>query len=212
MNDSNPPSPPAEFPRPARNKGKLTGPKPPLRPGHVWSIRAKLQLERRVRDLALFNLAIDSKLRGCDLVALRVDDVAPNGYAVDRATVRQSKTGRPVRFELTEVTRHSLDDYLRATSRGPGQCLFPGRRGPDQHLTTRQYARLVSEWVSGIGLDPLKYATHSMRRTKATLIYRRTGNLRAVQLLLGHTKIESTVRYLGVEVDDALEIAEKTDV
>jgi integrase len=212
MNDSNPQSLPAEPPRPTRNKGKLTGPKPPLRPGHVWSIRAKLQLERRTRNLALFNLAIDSKLRGCDLVALRVDDVAPNGYAADRATVRQSKTGRPVRFELTEVTRHSLDDYLRATGRGPGQCLFPGRRGPDQNLTTRQYARLVSEWVSGIGLDPLKYATHSMRRTKATLIYRRTGNLRAVQLLLGHSKIESTVRYLGVEVDDALEIAEKTDV
>src|SRR5262245_59745425 len=125
---------------------------------------------------------------------------------------RQSKTGRPLRFELTEVTRHSLDEYLRATGRSPGQCLFPGRRGPDQHLTTRQYARLVSEWVSGIGLDPLKYATHSMRRTKATLIHRRTGNLRAVQLLLRHNKIESTVRYLGVEVDDALEIAEKIEV
>jgi|GEM_PF-1468169 len=94
----------------------------------------------------------------------------------------------------------------------PGQWLFPGRRGPDEHLTTRQYARLVGEWVSGIGLDPLKFATHSMRRTKATLIYRRTGNLRAVQLLLGHTKIESTVRYFGVEVDDALEIAEKIDI
>jgi len=198
--------------RPAWNKGKLTGPKPPLRPGHVWSIRAKLQLERRTRDLALFNLAIDSKLRGCDLVALRVDDVAPNGYAIDRASVRQSKTSRPVRFELTEVTRQALDDYLRVSERKPGQCLFLGRRGRDEHLTTRQYARLVSEWISGIGLDPLKYATHSMRRTKATLIYRRTGNLRAVQLLLGHTKIESTVRYLGVEVDDALEIAEKIDV
>jgi integrase len=185
--------------RPASNKAKLTGPKPPLRPGHVWMIRAKLQLERRTRDLALFNLAIDSKLRGCDLVALRVDDVAPNGYAVDRANVRQRKTGRPVRFELTEVTRQALDDYLRVCDRKAGQCLFPGRR-------------LVAEWVSGVGLDPLKYATHSMRRTKATLIYRRTGNLRAVQLLLGHTKIESTVRYLGVEVDDALEIAEKIDV
>jgi integrase len=209
MNDSNPPSSPGEALRPARNKDKLTGPKPPLRPGHVWSIRAKLQLERRTRDLALFNLAIDSKLRGCDLVAPRVDDVAPNGYAVDRATVRQSKTGWPVRFELTDVTRHSLDDYLRAA--GPANACSPAA-GPDAHLTTRQYARLVSEWVSGIGLDPLKYATHSMRRTKATLIYRRTGNLRAVQLLLGHSKIESTVRYLAVEVDDALEIAEKTDV
>jgi integrase len=178
----------------------------------VWAIRAKLQLEKRTRDLALFNLAIDSKLRGCDLVALRVDDVAPHGYAIDRANVRQRKTGRPVRFELTEQTRQAVDDYLRDSSRKADQCLFPGRRGPDEHLTTRQYARLVSEWVRGIGLDPLKFATHSMRRTKATLIYRRTGNLRAVQLLLGHTKIESTVRYLGVEVDDALEIAEKIDV
>ena len=198
--------------RPASTKGKLRGPKPPLRVGHVWSIRAKLQLERRVRDLALFNLAIDSKLRGCDLVALRVDDVAPNGYAIDRANVRQSKTGRPVRFELTEVTRQALDDYLRVSGRKLGQCLFLGRRGADEHLTTRQYARLVGEWISGIGLDPLKYATHSMRRTKATLIYRRTGNLRAVQLLLGHTKIERTVCYLGVETDDALDIAEKVEV
>src|SRR5262249_1328736 len=156
---------------------------------------------------AMFNLAIDSKLRGCDLVALRVDDVAPNGYAVDRATIRQRKTGRAVRFELTEVTRQALDDYLRESGRKAEQFLFPGRR-PVQSLTTRQYARLVSLWISGIGLDRLKYATHSMRRTKATLIYRRTGKLRAVQLLLGNQKIESTVRYLGVEVDDALEIAE----
>jgi integrase len=143
----------------------------------VGLIRAKLQLETRTRDLALFNLAIDSKPRGCDLVALRADDVAPNGCAVDRATVRQRKTGRPVRFELTEITREALDDYLRVSRRQAGQWLFPGRRGPAQHLTTRQYARLVSEWLSGIGLDPLKYATHSMRRTRATLIYRRTGNL-----------------------------------
>ena len=132
--------------------------------------------------------------------------------ATPSSNVRQRKTGRPVRFELTEVTRQAVDDYLRVSGRKEGQCLFPGRRGPDAHLTTRQYARLVADWVGGIGLDPLKYATHSMRRTKATLIYRRTGNLRAVQLLLGHTKIESTVRYLGVEVDDALEIAEKIEV
>jgi integrase len=190
----------------------MPGPKPPLRPGHVWAIRAKLQLEKRIRDLAMFSLAIDSKLRGCDLVALRVDDVAPNGYAIDRANIRQRKTGRPVRFELTEVTRQALDDYLRGKSRKLGDYLFPGRRGPDYPLTTRQYARLVAEWITGIGLDPLKFATHSMRRTKAVLIYRRTGNLRAVQLLLGHQKIESTVRYLGVEVDDALEIAEKIEV
>ena len=194
------------------NKGKLTGAKPPLRPKHVWSIRTKLQVEGRTRDLAMFNLAIDSKLRGCDVVALKVEDVAPNGYSVDRATVRQKKTGQPVRFELTEQTRQSVDDYLRVAGKKPGEFLFGGRRGHGRCMTTRQYARLVSEWISSIGLDPSLFGTHSLRRTKATLIYRRTGNLRAVQLLLGHTKIESTVRYLGIEVDDALAIAEQVDV
>jgi integrase len=194
------------------NKGKLTGAKPPLRPRHVWSIRTKLQLKERIRDLALFNLAIDSKLRGCDVVAVRVDDVAPNGHTVDRATVRQKKTGRPVRFELTDHTREAIDDYLRVSKSKPGEFLFPGRGGREKGLTVRQYARLVGQWTAGIGLDPLKFGTHSLRRTKATLIYRRTGNLRAVQLLLGHTKIESTVRYLGIEIDDAIEIAEQIDV
>jgi integrase len=198
--------------RPPWNKGKLVGAKPPLRPSHVWSIRTKLQMQERMRDLALFNLAIDSKLRGCDVVAVRVDDVAPSGYAMDRATIRQRKTGRPVRFELTDHTRMAIDEYLRLTGRKPGQVLFAGRRDGTGALTTRQYARLVQEWVAGIGLDPAKFGTHSLRRTKAVLIYRRTGNLRAVQLLLGHTKIESTVRYLGIEVDDAIEIAEKIDI
>src|SRR6516162_6388547 len=170
------------------NKGKLTGAKPPLRPKHIWSIRSKLQLEGRT-------------------VALKVEDIAPNGYSVDRATIRQKKTGQPVRFELSEQTRQAVDDYLRAASKKPGQFLFTGRDSR-RGMRTRQYARLVSKWVAGIGLDPHFFGTHSLRRTKATLIYRRTGNLRAVQLLLGHRKIESTVRYLGVEVDDALAIAE----
>lgn len=194
------------------NKGKLVGAKPPLRPSHVWSIRTKLQIEGKKRDLALFNLAIDSKLRGCDVVAVRVDDVAPSGYAIDRAAIRQKKTGRPVRFELTDQTRQAIDEYLRLTGRKTGQFLFAGRGNSDRGLTTRQYARLVLEWVASIGLDPAKFGTHSLRRTKAVLIYRRTGNLRAVQLLLGHSKIESTVRYLGIEVDDAIEIAEKIDI
>jgi integrase len=194
------------------NKGKLTGAKPPLRPKHVWSIRTKLQIEGRARDLAMFNLAIDSKLRGCDVVAIRVEDVAAGGYTADRATVRQKKTGRPVRFELSEQTRQAVDDYLKATGKRPGEFLFAGRRGAGNCMTTRQYARLVSEWIGSVGLDPRLFGTHSLRRTKATLIYRRTGNLRAVQLLLGHTKIESTVRYLGIEVDDALAIAEQVDV
>jgi integrase len=166
----------------------------------------------RTGDLAMFNLAIDSKLRGCDVVALKVEDVAPNGYAVDRATVRQKKTGRPVKFELTDQTREAIDDYLRVTNRKVGEFLFTGRSGVGRCMTTRQYARLVSGWIASIGLDPKLFGTHSLRRTKATLIYRRTGNLRAVQLLLGHTKIESTVRYLGIEVDDALSIAEQIDV
>jgi integrase len=215
--EDHPTSPAATEPaaKPARipwNKGKLVGAKPPLRPSHVWSIRTKLQIEGKKRDLALFNLAIDSKLRGCDVVAVRVDDVAPSGYSMDRATIRQKKTGRPVRFELTDQTRQAIDDYLRLTGRKAGQFLFAGRGNSDRGLTTRQYARLVLEWVASIGLDPAKFGTHSLRRTKAVLIYRRTGNLRAVQLLLGHSKIESTVRYLGIEVDDAIEIAEKIDI
>ena len=151
------------------NKGKLIGQKPPLRPKHVWSIRTRLQIEGRTRDLAMFNLAIDSKLRSCDVVSLRVEDVAPSGYAVDRATVRQKKTGRPVRFELTEQTRQAVDDYIKTAGKKPGEFLFSGRG--DQSMTTQQYARLVSNWIATIGLDPHFFGTHSLRRTKATLIY-----------------------------------------
>ena len=194
------------------NWGKFIGPKPPLQPRHVWAIRTRLQLADRTRDLALFNLAIDSKLRGCDVVSLKVEDVAPHGYTIDRATVRQRKTGRPVKFEITEQTRLSVDAHLETNRKELRDFLFTGRRGPERGLTTRQYARLLSEWIAGIGLDPSLFGTHSIRRTKATLIYKRTGNLRAVQLLLGHTKIESTVRYLGVDVDDALTIAEQVDI
>ena len=201
-----------QTPRVPWNKGKLIGAKPPLSPKHVWSIRTRLQLEGRTRDLAMFNLAIDSKLRGCDVVAIKVENVAPYGYSTDRATVRQRKTGQPVRFELTEQTRQALDHYIRFANKKCGDYLFIGRRGQGQCMTTRQYSRLVSKWIASIGLDPLKFGTHSLRRTKATLIYRRTGNLRAVQLLLGHQKVESTVRYLGIEVDDALATAEQIDV
>jgi integrase len=193
------------------NKGKLIGPRPPLRQKHVWAIRTRLQIERQVRELALFNLAIDSKLRGCDLVAIRVDDVAPNGYAIERTSVRQRKTGRPVRFEITEQTRQTIDEYLATADKKPGEYLFKGLR-PGESMSTRQYARLLADWLVRIGLDPHVYGTNSLRRTKATLIYRRTGNLRAVQLLLGHTKIESTVRYLGIDIDDALAISEQVEI
>jgi integrase len=156
------------------NKGQLTGAKPPLRPKHVWAVRTRLQLLNHFRDLALFNLAIDSKLRGCDVVGLRIADVAPNGYAVDRAAIRQRKTGRPVRFEITEQTRQAIDDHLSQRSDAPSPYLFPGH-GPAGHLTTRQYARLLGQWLGMVGLDPCLYGTHSLRRTKATLIYKKTG-------------------------------------
>src|SRR6202165_4189582 len=192
--------PPTPHKRVPWNKGKITGAKPPLRPKHVWSIRATLQIEGRTRDLAMFNLAIDSKLRGCDVVALKVDDIAPHGYAVDRATVRQKKTGIPVWFEITEQTRQAVDDYLRTSGKKPGEFLFGGPRRRGQCMSTRQYARLVSDWIRSIGLDPSSFGTHSLRRTKATLIYRRTGNLRALQLLLGM----ATYCPRAVEIGDLL--------
>jgi len=198
--------------RHAWNRGKLVGQKPPLKPTHVWSIRSYLQLGNRVRDLAMFNLAIDSKLRGCDLVALKVADVAPYGVVKQRATIRQRKTGHPVQFEITDHTRQALGQWIKRSALRDGDFLFTSRRNPSKPITTRQYARLVAGWVSSIGLNAETFGTHSLRRTKAALIYRRTGNLRAVQLLLGHTKLESTVRYLGIEVDDALEIAEQVEI
>jgi integrase len=165
-----------------------------------------------VRDLALFNLAIDSKLRGCDLVRLRVSDVAHGDQILSRAKVLQQKTGRPVTFELTSETRNAVQAWIKDEGLSAGDYLFFSRSHRDRHLTTRQYARIVDGWVSMIGADPSEYGTRSLRRSKATLIYRQTKNLRAVQLLLGHTKLESTLRYLGVEVDDALEIAEHIEI
>jgi integrase len=192
------------------NKGELIGQKPPLQPKHVWAIRSRLPLANKKRDLGL-QCRHRQQLRGCDVVSLRVADIAPHSYALDRATIRQRNTGRPVRFELTEQTRQSVDDYLGTEQRVAGNYLFTGRQG-ERCLTTRQYVRLASDGIGSIGLDPSLFGTHSSRRTKATLIYRRTGNLRAVQLLLGHTKIGSTVRYLGVEADNALAISEQVDV
>jgi len=194
------------------NKGKLIGRKPPLTLKQVWAIRMRLQMDQRARDLALFNLAIDSKLRGFDLVRLRVRDVVHGGQLVSRATVMQRKTGQPVRFEVTEQTREAVQAWVAERKLSAGDYLFPSRNRGSRHLSTRQYARIVRRWVSLIGLDPGEYGTHSLRRTKAMLIYRRTKNLRAVQLLLGHRTIQSTVRYLGLEVDDALEIAEHTEI
>ena len=194
------------------NKGKLIGQKAPLKLKEIWAIRVRLELSQRTRDLALFNLAIDSKLRACDLVKLKVRDISHGDRVTSRAIVMQQKTSRPVQFEITEQTRKSIAEWLKLADLKSDNFLFPSRIHESPHLSTRQYARIVNDWVEEIGLDPTSYGTHTMRRTKPTLIYRRTKNLRAVQLLLGHTKLESTVRYLGIEVDDALEIAEQTEV
>ena len=194
------------------NKGRLIGQKRPLKPKEVWAIRVRLQLEERRRDLALFDLALDSKLRGCDLVRLQVNDVCVGGRVRDRATVIQRKTGRPVQFEITEQTRAAIRDWVANSVPGNGQYLFPSRFHDQPHISTRQYAQIVHRWVERAGLDSSAYGTHSMRRTKAAQIYKKTGNLRAVQLLLGHTKLESTVRYLGIEVDDALSISEQVEL
>lgn len=194
------------------NKGKLVGQKSPLKLKDIWAIRVRLQLSKRLRELALFNLAIDSKLRGCDLVQLRVRDVCHGNLISPRAIVLQQKTHRPVQFEITEPTRDALTAWIAAANLNCDNFLFPSRLHDSPHITTRQYLRIVHDWVSSIGLDPSAFGTHSMRRTKATLIYRRTKNLRAVQILLGHSKLESTVRYLGIEIDDALEISEQTEI
>ncbi len=194
------------------NKGELVGRKAPLKLKDIWAIRVRLQIGHRTREFALFNLAIDSKLRSCDLVRLRVRDVCHGNVVAARTIVMQQKTLRPVQFEMTEQTRDALTAWIRASGIRSEDYLFPSRLHSSPHLSTRQYARIVRGWIREIGLDGSAYGTHTLRRTKASLIYRRTKNLRVVQLLLGHTKLESTVRYLGIEVDDALEISEQTEV
>jgi integrase len=194
------------------NKGKLTGQKPPLKLKEIWAIRIRLQISNQVRDLVLFNLALDSKLRSCDLVKIRVRDVTHGATVSRRAMVMQQKTGLPVQFEITDQTRESISNWINHAGLMSDEYLFSSRNRSSRHISTRQYARLVDNWVQAIGLDPAEYGTHSMRRTKASLIYRRTKNLRAVQILLGHTKMESTIRYLGIEVEDALEMAEQTEI
>ena len=194
------------------NKGKLIGPKQPLSLKQIWSIRHSLKTEERCRDLALFNLALDSKLRACDLLSLQVSDVSSDGQVNRRATILQQKTRSPVRFEITSASRRSIEKWIDAARLSNTSFLFPSRQHSSRHLSLRQYSRILAKWVREAGLDPTRYGTHSMRRTKATLIYRQTKNIRAVQLLLGHSKLESTVRYLGIDIDDALEISEQIDM
>jgi len=194
------------------NKGKIVGQKAPLKLKDIWAIRIRLQLGRRTRELALFDLGLDSKLGACDLVRMRVRDICNGDRISTRAIVMQQKTSQPVQFEITPTTRETVAEWIKKAELGNADYLFPSRVHDSPHLGTRQYARILDSWIEEIGLDPTAYGTHTMRRTKASLIYRRTKNIRAVQLLLGHTKLESTVRYLGIEVEDALELSEQTEI
>jgi integrase len=203
---------PGQEHRPAWNAGHKLGAKRPLKPKQVWEIRFWLEREQRLRDRALFDLAIDSKLRGCDLVRVKIGDLVSGGRVRNRALMIQQKTGRPVQFELLDPARSTILNWLERRGGTVDEYAFPSRLDRSEHMSTRQYARLVDEWVTAIGLRQEDYGTHSLRRTKAAIIYKQTGNLRAVQILLGHTKIETTVRYLGVEVEDALALAEGTEV
>lgn len=203
---------PAARERVSWNAGRKVGAKRALKPRQIWAIRFFLDQHRRLRDRALFDLAIDSKLRGCDLVKIRISDIVCDRKIRTRATVVQQKTGRPVQFELMDDARASLLKWLELRGGSLEDFAFSSRTNHAAHLSTRQYARLVDEWIKGIGLPSEDYGTHSLRRTKASIIYKATGNLRAVQILLGHTKIESTVRYLGVDVEDALTLAEGTEI
>ena len=160
----------------------------------------------------MFDLAIDSKLRGCDVVKVKIGDLLVGGRIRNRAIVVQQKTGRPVQFDLLDPARGSILAWLERRGGTLDDFVFPSRVNHAKHMSTRQYARLVDEWITGIGLRPEDYGTHSLRRTKASIIYKQTGNLRAVQILLGHTKIESTVRYLGVDIEDALALSERTEI
>ena len=194
------------------NKGKIVGQKAPLKLKDIWAIRIRLQLGHRTRELALFDVGLDSKLRACDLVRLRVRDICHGDRVSPRAIVMQQKTSRPVQFEITPPTKDAITAWIKEAKLVNDDFLFPSSVHESPHLGTRQYARILNSWIEEIGLDPTSYGTHTIRRTKASLIYRRTKNIRAVQLLLGHSKLESTVRYLGIEVEDALELSEQTEI
>lgn len=197
--------------RPAWNKNRIVGQKAPFKLKEVCAIRAWLDYEHNVRDRALLDIAIDSKMRGGDVTRLRVDDVYHGEHVAKRASVRQRKTQRPVTFEITSSTQKSLSTWIQKAGLKAGDYLFPSRT-KEGHLSTRQYSRIVKDWAKIIGEDPSRYGMHSLRRTKVTIMYRQTHNLRAAQILLGHTKIENTVRYLGVELDEALSLSEQVEV
>lgn len=195
----------------AWNKGKRVGQKKAFKLEEIWRIRIRLELENKLEQLVLFNLAIDSKLRSSDLIKLKVRDICTGSLIQSRAIIEQKKTHREVQFEITSKTQQCLNIWIHSKGLKPVDYLFPSPRKENYHISYHYYSNIVKQWVDKLGLDITQYNTHSLRRTKASLIYAKTKNLRAIQLLLGHSKLESTIEYLGVEIEDALTISETTD-
>ena len=195
------------------NKGKIMGRKPPLTPDQVSVIRSILGSKGNLRDIALFAVAIDSSLRGSDLVALNVSDVLSGGEVLERVTLEQSKTQSRVSFTMRDATRAALKKWIDAADKAYGDPLFTSLKGNrGERLKVDTYRRLVKDWVSYAHLDPARYGSHSLRRTRVAHIYKKTANLRAVQVLLGHKNIETTTRYLGIEEEQALDIAKQFEI
>ncbi|MCG9627523.1 tyrosine-type recombinase/integrase [Vibrio mediterranei] len=193
-------------------KGHLTGQKKPFKLEDIWRIRTRLEIESNIMELALLNLAIDCKLRSCDLLRMKMRDISSGGVIQERVLYSQSKTGREVQFEITSRTAQSLTQWLIHSQLSAQDYLFPSPRQQGKAMSYSCYATIIRRWAKELGYDPYLYGTHSMRRTKATLIYARTKNIRAVQLLLGHAKLDNTIRYLGVEMEDALNISENLEL
>ena len=195
----------------AWNKGKRVGQKKAFKLEEIWRIRIRLEIEKKLEQLTLFNLAIDSKLRSCDLISLKVRDISSASLIQSRAMIEQQKTHKEVQFEITPKTQQCLSQWVCINKLSSSDFLFPSPRKYGCHIFYHYYANIVKNWVSTLGLDITQYGTHSLRRTKASHIYAKTKNLRAIQLLLGHSKLQSTIEYLGVEIEDALSISEGTE-
>lgn len=188
-----------------------TGVKRPFKLEEIWRIRTRLEIQDNLMQLALLNLAIDSKLRACDLLSLKVQDIATQDQIFERVQWTQRKTGIDVQFEITPRTQQSLTRWIHSVPLVAKDYIFKSTRRANQSISYSYYRTIIRCWTEQLGLDPDLYGTHSMRRTKATLVYARTKNIRAVQLLLGHTKIDNTIRYLGIEIEDAIKISRETD-
>ena len=181
------------------NKGARVGRKLPLSVQQIRSIRSRLRAAQRIRELALFNLAIDSSLNASDLVKLRVGEIAKGRRILAEVIITPPASERLSRFALGPETRHAVAAWIEHQALKANDYLFPSRLHASPHLSVRQFARVVESWVSSIGLDPRDYGTQSLRRTKPALIYRKTKDLAVAQMLLGHSRLRSTARFFDIE-------------